>query len=65
MKVKSRGHTLYTWNILFNNVVADNGNANVLENSKGEDYEHDHSNCENDVNFEDIGFSLKMVEVWQ
>ena len=56
MKVKSRGHTLYTWNILFNIVVADDGNANDLDHDKCEDDEHDHSNCENDVNFEDIGF---------
>ena len=63
MKVKSLGRTLYTWNILFNNVVADDGYVNVLENNKGEDYEHDHSDCENDVDFVKLVLSLKMVEV--
>ena len=44
-------------------MVADDGNADDLENNKGEDYERDHSDCENDVDFD--GFVFEMVEEWQ
>ena len=37
-------------------MVADDGYVNVLENNKGEDYEHDHSDCENDVDFDGFVF---------
>ena len=37
-------------------MVADDGNADDLDHGKGEDYVHDHSDCENDVDFDEIGF---------
>ena len=37
-------------------VVCDDGNDDDLENDKGEDYEHDHSDCENDVDFDSFVF---------
>ena len=37
-------------------VVCDDGNDDDLENDKGEDDEHDHSDCENDVDFDGFVF---------
>ena len=59
----NRGRTLYTWNILCNNVVADDGNADDLENNKGEDYELITAIVKMMLTL--TVMSLKMVEEWQ